>query len=132
MPIKGSTLLSGATVSATGGTSKTYDLTGAVIKRGVQVMDNSVSDFRLRPFINVKTKQPASKNGHFTKWNNEIVLVFPKLDTDGVTVIYPLVRIIAEPHPAQSDAEITAMLTMAAQAPVDADFSAFFKTGAIS
>lgn len=130
MPIKGSTILTGATVSASGGTSSTLTLTGAEVKHGLQVADMSVTDFRVRPFANFKQKQPAIVNNVYSKARNEIMAVFPKLCADGI-VRFPLIRFICEPHPEQTDAEVVKMLTWGAQFGFDSDFASFLKYGSM-
>lgn len=130
MPIKGSTILSGATISASGGTSSTLTLTGAEVKHGLQVADMSVTDYRLRPFVNFKQKQPALSNNVYSKARNEAVAVFPKLTANG-NLVFPLARIILEPHPEQTEAEVAKMLAWGSQLGFDSDFANFFKYGSL-
>lgn len=130
MPIKGATVLTGSTISAAGGTSSTLSLTGAEIKHGLQVADMSVSDYRVRPFVNFKQKQPQLLNNVYSKARNEAMAVFPKITAAG-NVVFPLARVILEPHPEQTDAEVVKMLQWAAQLGFDADFVSFFKYGSL-
>lgn len=131
MPIQNATILSGATVSATGGTSSILSLTGSEVAHGIQVADMSVTDFRTRPFANFKQRQPRLSGKVYTKARNEAMIAFPKICADGSTA-FPLVRVIVEPHPEQTDAEVEKMLTWGAQLCFDTDFKPFFKTGALA
>lgn len=130
MPVKGATILSGPTISASGGTSSSLTLTGAEIKHGLQVADMSVADYRVRPFLNFKTKQPSLVNNVYTKARNEAMICIPKVLANG-TISFPLARISFEPHPEQTDAEISKILSWAAQLAFDADFVNFFKYGSL-
>lgn len=133
MPINGMTLLSGASVSATGGTAKTFSPDGLQVKSGVHVADLSVTDFRLRPGVTFKSRMPAKNaDGTWKKGKFSATLVIPKLLADGKTVEYPLGRIEVEPVAENTDAEITAILTYLAQLPIDSDTVSFFKTGSLA
>lgn len=130
MPIKGATLLSGGTVSATGGTSKTFTEVGETIKNGVKVADFSVTDSRVRPTISC-VNRPAVLNSlgkYVSKDKKTIRLVYPRLEADG-SVTFPLREIRCEDSPSMSDAEKAIMNSYAAQILCDADFSQFILYG---
>lgn len=131
MPISGATLLSGATLSATGGTSKTFSKVGETITNGVKVTDLSVTDSRVRPTITC-INRPAvlSSLGKYSKGKRTAKLVMPKILTD-TSIQFPLIEIRIEDHPEMSDAEVTALLTYAGQLCFDADFQNFMKYGTI-
>ena len=131
MPIQGSTILTGATISATGGTTSTLTLTGAEVKHGLQVADVGVADFRVRPFINFKQKQPVLHGTKYNKGRNEAMACMPKILASG-EIAFPLVRLILEPHPEQTDAEVTKLLTWAAQLAYSSAFANFFKLGSLA
>lgn len=131
MSIQGSTILSGATISATGGTSSTLTLTGAEVKHGLQVADLSVADFRIRPFINFKQRQPVLHGKVYNKSRNEAMICIPKVLADG-SIAFPLARVSLEAHPEQSDAEVSKILAWAAQLAFDSDFTNFFKLGSLA
>lgn len=133
MPINGMTLLSGATNSATGGTSKTFSVDGQQVKSGVHVSDMSVADFRLRPGITFKSRMPYKRpDGTWQKGKFSATLTMPKLLADGKTVEYPLGRIELEPHAENTDAELVALLCYMAQMCFDTDTVSFFKTGSLA
>lgn len=132
MPIQNSTVLAGATVSATGGTAFTLTVDGQQIKSGVHVADASVADFRIRPNATFKARMPVKlANGSYQKGKNSVTFVRPKVLADAKTVDYPLVRIELEYSAESTDAEITALMNQGAQFLFDTDFTAFFKTGSL-
>lgn len=131
MPINGATILTGATTTTAGGTSSTLTLTGAEVKHGLQVADMGVADYRVRPFINFKQKQPNLVNNVYSKSRNEIMVAMPKILANG-TIAFPLVRISVESHPECTDAEVVKLLSWGAQALSDADFVNFLKYGALA
>lgn len=133
MPINGMTLLSGATVSAAGGTSKTFNVDGIQVKSGIHVSDMSVTDFRVRPGITFKSRMPTKRaDGSWQKGKFSATIVVPKLLADGKTVEYPLGRIELEPHAESTDAEIVAILCYMAQVCFDSDTISFMKTGSLA
>lgn len=129
MAIQNGTILTGATSAATGGTSSTLSLTGTNIVSGIQVADMSITDYRVRPFINFKYRNPTLKNGVYSKSKAEAMIVIPKILASGLAS-FPLLRIGFEGHPEMLDAETVKILSWGAQLLFDADFTAFWKTGA--
>lgn len=133
MGLQNATILDGATVGATGGTSKTLSVDGIPVTNGIHLSDFSVADLRTRPNVTAKNR-PAAYNKSTAKWTKgkrELVLTFPKILADG-SIEYPLVRIEIEDHPEQSDAELIKMFTWASQAFIDTDFTNFMKYGSLA
>lgn len=132
MAINNGTIADGATVSATGGTSKTLVASGVAVTNGVQVMDSSVTDFRVRPTLTAKNKVPkVLATGEWTKGVRSMNIVFPKILASGKQG-FPCIRISLEDFPEMTQAEIDKMTNWAAQALIDADFASFWRTGAVS
>lgn len=133
MPLNGMTLLSGATISAAGGTSKTFAVDGLQVKSGIHVADGSVADFRLRPGITFKSRIPAKNaDGTWKKGKFSATFVIPKLLSDGKTVEYPLGRFEVEPVAESTDADISVILCYMAQLAFNAGTVSFFKTGTLA
>lgn len=131
MPINGCTIVEGATCSVTGGTAKTFKANGATVKNGVQVVDTSVTDARIRPSITC-TAKPAVQ-GLDGKWSferRETVFLRPKLLADG-TVAFNSVREIVNFHPESTAIEIAELYNGSAQVNFDADFADFRTIGSI-
>lgn len=130
MPISGATLLLGGTVSATGGTSKTFTDVGETIKNGKKVTDLSVTDARVRPTITC-VNRPAALNSvgkYISKDKRTAKLVFPKLLADG-SLAFNVREIRVEDHPETTDAEKVNQDSYAAQVFCDADFTQFIRNG---
>lgn len=130
MPIKGAQLLSGATVSASGGTAKTFTELGETIKNGTKVGDLSVVDSRIRPTI-VAVNRPASMSlgKYISKDKRTIKLVIPKILADG-SLAFNVREVRAEDHPETTDAEKAILNGYTAQLMFDTDFQQFLLYGA--
>lgn len=132
MPINGATILEGATCSATGGTAKTFSQNGANIKNGVQVVDTSVIDSRLRPAFTATSRVAAQQpDGKWSFERRDLTLVRPKLLADG-SVAFNSVRVIFAFHPESSAAEIAELKGSACQPLFDADFANYFLIGSLA
>lgn len=133
MPINNATILEGCTIAATGGTSKTLEITNARIPGGVQVADFSVSDFRIRPTYTFRSRPaaPLKVGIGFSKSKNTVSITRPKLLANG-TYAYPVRRIEIEDHPEMSLAESQALTLLAAQILIDTDFAKFRENGSLA
>lgn len=130
MAISNSTLLSGSTLSAAGGTTKTFTKVGETIPNGIKVTDLSVTDARVRPTITC-INRPSSFNSldnSYTKGKRTAKLVIPKLLASG-KIVFPLAELRLEDHPEMTVAEIDALLTFTGQMCFDADFRNFVLYG---
>lgn len=131
MPINGCTIVEGATCSVTGGTAKTFKTNGTTIKGGVQVVDTSVTDARVRPSLTLSSK-PATQglDGKWTFERRETVYLRPKLLANG-TVAFNSVREIVNFHPESSAAEVAELFNSSAQINFDTDFADFRSIGSL-
>lgn len=127
MALRNATILTGSTISATGGTSSTLKTTGVSIPGGVQVCDFSVTDMRLRPTITFKSR-PAQlqRDGSWSKQKVDYTIRHPKLIADGTTVIN-FASGTTSVHPETTDAELTKLIGWNSQISFDADFTDFVK-----
>lgn len=132
MSLQNATLSEGATVSPTGGVSKTYTVDGLSVNNGVHCIDASVADGRIRPSYTAKSI-PGKVNPDGT-WSNdkrEVVLVRPKILADGRQK-FPNLRITLTSDPENTQAEIDMLCNLGAQALVDADFTSLWRTGSLA
>lgn len=84
MGLQNGTILDGATVSATGGTSKTLTTDGLQVTGGIHLIDASVTDYRTQPNITAKNKQPVLQaDGYYGKRKRTMSLAFPKVLSSG-------------------------------------------------
>jgi len=129
MGLNSSTLLLGATCSATGGVSHSFTPDGLMISNGLHLIDAAITDYRTRPSITVKTKQPTLlPDGTWGRGKRSMTITLPKVLSSGKQE-FPNVRIELSDHPEMSQAEIDALTCYAAQSLFDADFLAFWRTG---
>lgn len=86
MPINGLSISDGATsIAATGGSVRAYSPDGQEVSNGVHVAVTSVADFRLRPHISFKNKNPQRRSdGTFSVGVRTITSTEPVLCTDGI------------------------------------------------
>lgn len=135
MSVTNATLLVGATVAATGGTSTTFVPNGADVKSGIQLVDSTNTNAVTRAVITLRTIKAAvfdTLKGVFTgKTRRSCQLVRPKVLSSG-QVVFPLIRIEVEDHPEMSDAERAQLRSEGAQILVDSDFTSFWTLGSIA
>jgi len=132
MPVNGASIPVGATWTPAGGTAKVYTTDGLSVVNGVHLIDASVTDYRTRPQMTLKTKVPSLNSlGEYSKGRRSMVITIPKVLTSGKTV-FPLVRIELEDHPESSAAEVAALLSIGANVLIDADFASFWATGSVA
>lgn len=133
MPINGATILAGATVSASGGTAKTYTENGLKVQNGKQVVDTSQTDGRIRPTITVRSA-PGQYNAAVGKFSNdraETTVTDPFIMADG-TIDFPSFRIIYTGNREFPAASLEILKSKAAQSIIDADFAALWSGGSIA
>lgn len=132
MGVQNATLLVGATVAATGGTSTAFVANGSSVTGGVQIVDSTNTNAVTRASMTFRTIKNAILDvvtGKFLgKIKRQAQLVRPKVCADG-RVVFPLIRIELEFSPENSDAEIAALMSEGAQLLTDADFTQFWKIG---
>lgn len=132
MGLQNATLMVGAVVSSTGGTSTAFVPNGVSVANGVQVVDSTNTNAVTRASITFRTIKSAVidvATGLFAgKTKRQVQLVRPKVLTNG-QVKFPLIRIEIETVPDSTDAEITALLAEGAMLLSDSDFTSFWKIG---
>lgn len=126
------TVMTGATgFSVTGGTSKVFSLDGQTVQNGVHLADASITDFRIRPHVTVKNRNPQRQpDGSYSKGKKEVIVTFPFLKADG-TIGFNVDR-----HTHEYDAEVSAALDkdlryVAAQFQFDSEMETFHTGGAL-
>lgn len=132
MPLQGAAFLIGGTVSATGGTSRTFSLNGAKIQNGIQTVDSSETDARIRPTITYRSTDGVydKSSGKFSQDRRETVVTRPKILADG-TIDFVTIRTIYTGSREVTVAEMDTLLSENAQVCVDADTQNFWKSGSL-
>lgn len=130
MAIRNATILTGPTISATGGTASTLKTTGLAVSNGVQVCDFGVTDIRLRPTITFKAR-PAQlqRDGSWSKQKVDYTIRMPKILAD-LSSTTNFANGTLSVHPESTDAEIAKLIAWNCQLLFDADFAEFFKNAA--
>lgn len=132
MGVQNATILTGPTISATGGTSSTLAPTGQSIPNGVQVADMGVTDFRVRPTMTLRSRMPTMQSdGSWSKYKNQVSLVMPKILASG-EMAFPVGRIEFEPHPEMTDTEVNKLRDWLCQVLFSSAFTSFLKNGSIA
>lgn len=126
------TLKTGATgFTVTGGTDKVFSDDGQTVTNGKHMADFGTADFRVRPHITFKNRNPQKQtDGTFSKGKRETILTIPILKSNG-TVGYNTWR-----YSQEYDAEISAATEkdgrfMMAQLQFDSETESFNAQGAL-
>lgn len=132
MALSSASLLQGATLSATGGTSKTYSVMGESIPNGKKLVDLTITDARLRGTVTCINRPSAynASTGISSKGKRSLKLVEPKLLASG-KMAFPLGEIRIEDHPEMTVAEVDSILTKLGQMCFDTDFRNFVLYGTL-
>lgn len=121
--------LAGATVSVSGGTAKAFSPDNQKVVNGIHIVDTSVSDYRIRPYIVAKAKSPVEQaDGSFTKDFRSAMEVIPFIDSKG-KVQYDYIRVERAIHPESTNG--TELRKRGAQLCVAADLDAFYNVGSM-
>lgn len=132
MSIVNLTLASGATVSATGGTAVTFGPSGAIVNRGIQVVDVAEADIRTQDMVTFKSVRGAlQSDGTWSKNRFSAKVTCPDLLSDG-SQDFPSIEINYVGSPINTAAKLTALKTYAAQLLIDADTTLFWQNGSLS
>lgn len=127
-------LLNGATATFSGGTSKTFTPDGTTVENGIRIIDASVTDFRVRPSITLKNRNPLLSNGPIPKWTKDkrsAVYQIPFVTASG-EIAFNTLRLEREIHPETTSAAALDFNAVSAQICLDADFASFWATGSMA
>lgn len=132
MSIKNCTLKQNATsITVVGGTDLNFVEDGVEVKSGVHVHAPSVADFRVRPNITFKNRNPTLQaDGQYTKGKREFSIAQPKLLASG-KIVFNVYRGSIEVHPESTPAELDNLLFLGAQLPADTEVLDFMRVGTL-
>lgn len=129
MGISTLSLLTGTTVSASGGTAQTFAPDNQKVVNGIHVVDASVSDYRIRPYVVGKAKSPVEQaDGSFTKDFRSVMYVKPFIDSKG-KVQYDYIRVERALHPESTWSAESRKI--GAQLCFDSDLDSFYAVGSM-
>lgn len=132
MGLKTMSLLTGATVSATGGTALVFAEDSVNVPNGVHLVVPSETDYQTRTQVTAKVKQPVldPKTGVYGKDRKTMSCTKPKVLASG-QVVFPVIRVEREIHPSMTAAEILELNKLGAQMLVDSDSADFWASGTL-
>lgn len=126
------TLASGATVSAAGGTVVNFGPSGAVVNRGIQVVDVAEADIRTQDMVTFKSVRGAlQSDGTWSKNRFTAKVTCPDLLPDG-SQDFPSIEINYVGSPINTAAKLAALKSFAAQLLIDSDTTLFWQNGSLS
>lgn len=130
MALKNMSLLTGATISASGGSALVFASDGQTIQNGVHLVVPADADYQTRRQATFKYRAPTldPKTGSMSKDKKSMSYVLPTVLSTG-QVVFNTVRIEREVHPSVSAAVSLDLLLVAVQAAFDSDGTAFWATG---
>lgn len=126
------TIKTGATsFTVTGGTDKIFSDDGQSVQNGRHYADAATADFRVRPHVTLKNRNPARQSdGSYSKGKREIVLTIPYLKTSGL-VAFNTWRYSQEYDPELPAATEKDGRFMMAQVLFDSETESFNSSGSI-
>lgn len=133
MGLKSMSLLTGAAVSASGGSALVFADDGITIPNGLHLVVPADADYQTRRQLTAKYRPPAldSKTNSYGKDKKSLCYVQPIVLSDG-RVVFNTLRIEREVHPSLSAAQCTDLNKIGAQLLSDSDADAFWATGSLS
>jgi hypothetical protein len=133
MGLKNMSILTGATITPSGGSALVFADDGTTVTNGVKLVVPATSDYRVRENATFKFKAPSLlADGTYTKDKKEITFVIPMLLASG-KVSFNVFRISREVHPEFSAENCTNFNNMASQLLAgDADTENFWAAGSLT
>lgn len=131
MSIRTGGLLTGATVSATGGTAAAFSILSTAVNSvkaffgGTTYLTRNEVDFRVTQAVPV-----SGKEGIFTQRKNRIFIKFPRTLADG-SLHYDTGELKLACHVEATDAEIDEYRAVLAQCSIDSDLDAYYHDGSL-
>lgn len=123
---------SATSLSVTGGTAQTFTADGQAVANGLHVAAMAVTDFRVRPHISFKNRNPVRKSdGTFTNGVRTFVYTEPYLTSDG-RIVYDTIEVSRRTAPEIPAANQKNARYKAAQLMFDADLENYNANGDIS
>lgn len=133
MGLKNMSLLTGATLSASGGSALVFADDGVTIPNGVHLVVPADADYQTRRTVTVKYRPPTidPKTGSYSKDKKSISYTQPVVLASGA-VVFNVVRIEREVHPSTSAAAALDLINVGSQMISDSDVTAFWATGSLT
>lgn len=133
MGLKTMSLLTGATVSASGGSALAFAEDGVSIQNGLHLMVPADADYQTRRQVTVKNRPPTlnAATGVYGKDKKSVSIAHPLVLPDG-KVVFNTIRIEREIHPLFPAASALELNKLGAQVLTDSDATDFWANGSLS
>jgi len=132
MGVKNASILTGATLSATGGTAMVFADDGVTVPNGVHISVPATADYRVRENATFRFRPPTLyPDGTYSRDKKTVTLVVPMILASG-KVVNNVFRIEREVHPEYSAANAVNFNKLASQLLSDTDFDNFWSAGSLS
>lgn len=132
MSVQNATLSVGASVTPSGGTDRTYVVTGKKVNNGVHIVQSTAtSGITAKHGYAVSREAAVLANGEFGLAQRSIRFVNPLLSTRG-NYCYPSAEFVLRPHPESTQADINELKSLVIQALIEGDFNSLFSVGSLS
>lgn len=133
MSVKNLSILTGASVAATGGTALAFVDDGTTIPNGIHLTVPADTDYATRRQATLKVRNPKVNpvTLEYGKDKKSISIVQPQVLTSG-RVVFNTLRIEREIHPDMVAADVADFNRLGAQLLVDADLDLFWTAGSLS
>lgn len=133
MGLKNMSLLTGGSVSTTGGSALVFADDGVTIQNGLHLVVPADADYQTRRQVTAKYRPPTldSKTNSYGKDKKSLTLAKPVVLSDG-KVVFNTIRIEREVHPSVSAADALDLCVLGAQLLADADTANFWATGSMA
>lgn len=134
MPLKSMSLLTGATITPSGGTAKVFADDGLTVNNGVHLVVPATTDYRVRENATFKYKSPTLlADGSYTRDKKEITFVIPMILAVSGKITFNVWRLSREVHPELSAASASDGNKLVSQMLAgDSDTDAFWATGSMA
>lgn len=132
MGLRNMSLLTGATVSSTGGVALVFADNGVTIQNGVQVVVAADTDYQTRRSLTAKVR-PAGldpKTNVYGKDKKSVSYTIPQVLSNG-SVVFNVIRIEREVHPACSAANALDLNKIGAQLLTNSNMDNFWLVGSV-
>lgn len=133
MGLKNMSLLTAATIAASGGTALVFAEDGITVQNGLHLIIPADADYQTRRQATFKSRQPTldAKTGAYGKDKKSVSYVEPILLADG-KVVFNTLRIERDVHPSTPAAKLTDMNKVGCQLLTGTNVDPFWATGSMS
>lgn len=128
MPISNMTLLTGPTISVSGGTTQTFATDGTIVSRGISVSDVAGDTITKQSVVAKNTPGVLQPDKTYSKDRRSIKFVYPEVLADG-TLDFAFIEVSLVKSPLRGAATVALLKEKGVQLIQDADLTNFWVMG---